>query len=63
VIQVIDQEACIAMAARFATDGGGWEANARFYRIQRAYGMSALQAGTRFVGMTASWYAWFKWWK
>ena len=40
---------------------GGWDANVRFYRIQRAYGVDAFRSALRFVGVTASWYAWFKW--
>jgi len=37
------------------------EANQRFYRIQRAYGMDPVRAGIRFMGVTLSWFAWFKW--
>jgi len=40
---------------------GGWESNVRFYRIQCAYGMGAVRAGVRFLGVTISWFAWFKW--
>ena len=54
---------CLRHDFDWQVNGGGWEANARFYRIQRAYRMSALQAGTRFVGVTLSWYGWFKWWR
>ncbi len=39
----------------------GWEASKRFYRIQRAYGISAFRAGTRATGVTVAWYAWLKW--
>ena len=52
---------CLRHDFDWQTGYGGWEANARFYRIQRAYGMGALQAGARFVGVTVSWFAWFKW--
>ena len=54
---------CLRHDFDWRVNGGGWEANARFYRIQRAYRMSALQAGTRFLGVTLSWYGWFKWWR
>jgi hypothetical protein len=52
---------CLRHDYDWQTGRGGWEANARFYRIQRAYRMSALVAGTRFIGVTVSWFAWFKW--
>jgi len=39
----------------------GWQTSRRFYRIQRAYGMGVLRAGGRFVGVTAAWYGWNKW--
>jgi hypothetical protein len=54
---------CLRHDFDWRVNGGGWDANARFYRIQRAYRMSALQAGTRFLGVTLSWYGWFKWWR
>ncbi len=54
---------CLRHDFDWQVNGGGWEANARFYKIQRAYRMSALQAGTRFLGVTLSWYGWFKWWR
>jgi hypothetical protein len=31
---------------------GGWESNKRFYRIQRAYGVSAVRSGIRAVGVS-----------
>ena len=43
------------------TRNGGWQASMRFYRIQRAYGMSAVRAGVRAAGVTLAWYAWLKW--
>ena len=52
---------CLRHDFDWQTGHGGWEANVRFYRIQRAYRMSVLQAGTRFLGVTVSWFAWFKW--
>ena len=52
---------CLRHDFDWATGRGGLEANIRFYKIQRAYRMSALQSGIRFVGVTASWFAWFKW--
>lgn len=39
----------------------GTESSARFFRIQRAYGMSATRAGLRTAGVFVAWYAWFKW--
>ena len=36
-------------------------AAARFYRIQRAYGVSATRSGLRAAGVFVAWYAWFKW--
>jgi hypothetical protein len=38
-----------------------WVANARFYRIQRAYGVSAVRSGLRWLGVTVAWYACLKW--
>jgi hypothetical protein len=38
-----------------------WQANARFYRISRIYRMTRARAAVRFLGVTVSWYAWFKW--
>jgi hypothetical protein len=52
---------CLRHDFDWQTGHGGWNANVRFYRIQRAYGMSAMQAGTRFLGVTVSWFAWYKW--
>ncbi len=52
---------CLRHDFDWQTGHGGWDANVRFYRIQRAYRMSALQAGTRFLGVTVSWFTWFKW--
>ncbi len=54
---------CLRHDFDWATGRGGWDANVRFYRTQRAYRMSALQAGTRFLGVTISWFAWCKWWR
>jgi hypothetical protein len=33
----------------------------RFYRLQRAYGVSPARAGMRAAGVTLAWYAWLKW--
>jgi hypothetical protein len=44
-----------------ATGHNGWETSKRFYRIQRAYGVSAFRAGARAFGVTVAWYAWLKW--
>jgi hypothetical protein len=52
---------CLRHDFDWCTGRGGWKANVRFYRIQRAYGMSAVHAGVRFAGVTVSWFAWFKW--
>jgi hypothetical protein len=54
---------CLRHDFDWATGRGGWDANVRFYRIQRAYRMSALQSGIRFIGVTVSWFAWCKWWR
>ena len=52
---------CLRHDFDWRTGRGGWEANRRFYRIQRAYGVGRFRAGTRFVGVTLSWFGWFKW--
>ena len=44
-----------------ATGHNGWETSKRFYRIQRAYGVSAFRAGARAFGVTVAWYGWLKW--
>jgi hypothetical protein len=44
-----------------ATGHNGIGASRRFYRIQRAYGMPAVRAGARAVGVTVAWYCWLKW--
>lgn len=36
-------------------------ASARFYRIQRAYGVGRVRASGRCMGVFVAWYAWFKW--
>ena len=52
---------CLRHDFDWRTGRGGWEANHRFYRIQRAYGVGRFRAGTRFVGVTLGWFGWFKW--
>jgi hypothetical protein len=52
---------CLRHDFDWQTGRGGWDANVRFYRIQRAYRMSAIHSGVRFIGVTAAWFAWFKW--
>jgi len=52
---------CLRHDFDWNTGHGGMEANQRFYRIQRAYGMDPVRAGIRFMGVTLSWFAWFKW--
>ena len=43
------------------TGHNGLQASARFYRVQRAYGMDAIRAGLRAAGVTVAWYGWGKW--
>jgi hypothetical protein len=43
------------------TGHNGLEASRRFYRTQRAYGVEAVRAGARAVGVTVAWYAWLRW--
>jgi hypothetical protein len=40
---------------------GGWPASVRFYRLQRAYGMSRLRASIRSAAVTLAWYVWLRW--
>ena len=40
---------------------GGMEATKRFYRLQRAYGMSKFRSGLRCTGVTLAWYGLCKW--
>ena len=44
-----------------ATGHNGWQASRRFYRIQRAYGVSAVRSGARAAGVTLAWYLFLKW--
>ena len=43
------------------TGHNGWQTSLRFYRVQRAYGVDAIRAGIRAVGVTLAWYGWMKW--
>lgn len=52
---------CLRHDFDFLTSGNGMETNARFYRIQRAYGMTRVRAAVRWLGVTAGWFGWFKW--
>ena len=52
---------CLRHDFDWQTGHGGWESNARFYRIQRAYGVSAFRAGIRAAGVTVAWFGWAKW--
>ena len=52
---------CLRHDFDWGTGNGGWDANVRFYRTQCAYGMGSVRAGVRFLGVTISWFAWFKW--
>jgi len=40
---------------------GGAAASRRFYRLQRAYGMTALRSGLRASAVTLAWYAVLQW--
>lgn len=52
---------CLRHDFDFATGQNGVEANERFYRIQRAYGMGRVRAAVRWLGVSAAWFSWFKW--
>ena len=52
---------CLRHDFDWATGRGGPESNARFFRIQRIYGIPAFGAGVRWLGVTLAWWAWFKW--
>jgi len=52
---------CLRHDFDWQTGHGGWRSNVRFYRIQRAYGMSVLWAGVRAAGVTVAWFGWVKW--
>lgn len=54
---------CVRHDFDWGTGKGGIEANARFYRIQQAYGMSRVRAGARWLGVTVSWFGWYKWYR
>ncbi len=52
---------CLRHDFDFMTGKDGAAANARFYRLQRAYGMGKVRAAVRWLGVTAAWFGWFKW--
>ena len=52
---------CLRHDFDFLTSGNGMTSNARFYRLQRAYGMTRVRAAVRWLGVTAGWFGWFKW--
>ena len=52
---------CLRHDFDWQTGQGGWASNMRFYRIQRAYGVSAMRAGLRVTGVTLARYGWMKW--
>jgi hypothetical protein len=52
---------CLRHDFDWQTGRGGWRSNVRFYRIQRAYGVSAFRAGVRTAGVTVAWFGWAKW--
>ena len=52
---------CLRHDFDWQTGRGGLQSNVRFYRIQRAYGVSAFRAGVRMAGVTVAWFGWAKW--
>ena len=52
---------CLRHDFDFLTGNDGLAANARFYRIMLAYGMTRARAAVRWLGVTAGWFGWFKW--
>ena len=52
---------CLRHDFDFLTGKDGMAANARFYRIMRAYGMTRARAAVRWLGVTLGWFGWFKW--
>ena len=52
---------CLRHDFDFMTGKDGPAANARFYRLQRAYGMGRFRASIRWIGVTAAWFGWYKW--
>ena len=52
---------CLRHDFDFLTGSEGYAANARFYRIQRVYGMTRARASVRWLGVTVGWFGWFKW--
>lgn len=52
---------CLRHDFDFLTSNKGIEANNRFYRISKAYGMPRVRAAVRWLGVTAGWFTWFKW--
>jgi hypothetical protein len=43
------------------TGRGGWQANARFDRLNRAYRMDGWRCRARWVGVAVWWYTWGRW--
>jgi ribonucleoside-triphosphate reductase len=52
---------CVRHDYDWQTGRGGWVANARFRRLNRAYCMESWRANARWAGVTISWFVWFKW--
>lgn len=52
---------CLRHDFDFQTGKDGGATNARFYRLQRAYGMGRFRASIRWIGVTAAWFGWYKW--
>ncbi len=54
---------CLRHDFDFQTGKDGLSSNARFYRLQRVYGMTRVRASIRWIGVTAAWFGWYKWGK
>lgn len=54
---------CVRHDYEWRTGRGGWDSNARFYALSRAYHMEGWRSGMRWFGVTLGWYGWMKWWK
>ena len=52
---------CLRHDFDFMSSNDGGAANARFYRLQRAYGMGRFRASIRWIGVTTAWFGWYKW--
>ena len=52
---------CLRHDFDWYTGRGGPQSNARFYHLMRAYGVVRARAALRWLGVTAAWYAWYRW--